>query len=89
MTGAVKEKYKTERKPPVDYRSPMQIMQVRIFWNNNIYYVCPRCDSSLDREYISYCDRCGQHLNWKNRKKVERIYILWGGSKNKQEKPGC
>ncbi len=79
MTGAVKEKHKTKRKPhiaPSDYRSPMQIMQVRIFWDNNAFYVCPRCETSLEREYMRYCDRCGQCLGWRDRKKAERIYIL-------------
>ena len=87
MTGAVKEKRKA-RKPhidPADYRRPLQIAQIRIFQNCQAYYVCPRCDSSLDREYMSYCDRCGQHLNWKNWKKVERICILWDGNKNKKK----
>lgn len=28
------------------------------------YPVCPRCGSSFDREYIRFCDRCGQRLNW-------------------------
>ncbi|MDO4362396.1 MAG: hypothetical protein Q4C32_07600 [Eubacteriales bacterium] len=28
------------------------------------YAVCPRCDTSLERDYVSFCDRCGQHLEW-------------------------
>ena len=77
MTGAVKEKRRA-RKPhidPADYRSSLQITQVRIFQNRHAYYACPRCDSSLDREYMSYCDRCGQCLNWKERRKAVPIYI--------------
>lgn len=28
------------------------------------YPLCPRCNRSLEREYVSFCDRCGQKLNW-------------------------
>ena len=28
------------------------------------YPVCPRCEMSMDREYMSFCDRCGQRLSW-------------------------
>ena len=84
MTGAVKEKRRTKRRQhivPSDYRTPMQIVQVRIFWNNNAFYVCPRCQVTLEREFQSYCDRCGQCLNWRGRKKAERIFIHWDGSR--------
>lgn len=26
--------------------------------------ICPRCEQSIEREYMSFCDRCGQKLNW-------------------------
>ena len=26
--------------------------------------VCPHCKTSLEREYQSFCDRCGQRLSW-------------------------
>lgn len=28
------------------------------------YPLCPRCKISMDREYMSFCDRCGQKLDW-------------------------
>lgn len=28
------------------------------------YYLCPGCGIFLDREYVNYCDTCGQRLNW-------------------------
>ncbi len=34
------------------------------------YYVCPRCGCLLDREFIRFCDRCGQRLDWSDYKKV-------------------
>ena len=28
------------------------------------YPLCPRCQRSLEREYMNFCDRCGQKLSW-------------------------
>lgn len=35
------------------------------------YYVCPRCRMTLEREFMNYCDRCGQRLGWKDYKKSQ------------------
>ena len=35
--------------------------------------VCPRCGRSLEREYVSFCDRCGQKLGWD---RIDRARIL-------------
>ena len=37
--------------------------------------ICPGCNTTLDREYQSYCDRCGQFLSWKGYRKAEIIYF--------------
>lgn len=43
--------------------------------NNDLYFpVCPGCNSTLEREYQAYCDRCGTKLNWKNYGKATVIY---------------
>ena len=47
----------------VSYRIPLHVTKV-IAYSNTTYPVCPRCAVSLDREYMSFCDRCGQKLNW-------------------------
>lgn len=47
----------------VSYRIPMPVVQIRVY-NDGGYPVCPRCDSSFDREYTQFCDRCGQRLSW-------------------------
>jgi transcriptional regulator with XRE-family HTH domain len=39
------------------------------------YPVCPRCKATIDREYQSYCDRCGQKLCWKNYATANTIKI--------------
>ena len=45
------------------YRFPFPVTKV-IACANTTYPICPRCAVSLDREYMSFCDRCGQKLNW-------------------------
>lgn len=56
---------------PDSYRIPMQVRKVRIIGTDqlgNCYPVCPKCGLTMDREYQSYCDRCGQALTWRNYK---------------------
>lgn len=48
----------------VSYRIPLLVVEVVVFRSGDGYCVCPRCDSLLDREYMRFCDRCGQHLAW-------------------------
>lgn len=47
----------------VTYRVPLPVTKV-IAYTNTTYPICPRCALSLEREYMSFCDRCGQKLNW-------------------------
>ncbi|MGM9680566.1 MAG: hypothetical protein ACI3XR_03575 [Eubacteriales bacterium] len=28
------------------------------------YYVCPRCKTTIEIEYVRYCAYCGQALGW-------------------------
>ncbi len=48
----------------VSYRLPMIVSEIYLYRDKNTYPVCPRCKTTLEREYQSYCDRCGQFLNW-------------------------
>ena len=48
----------------VSYRIPLQVTQVRLFASGDSYAVCPRCGKCLDREYMGFCDICGQKLAW-------------------------
>ena len=54
-----------------------QIMQVsQIFYVSDVngsFPVCPACRVTIEREYQSYCDRCGQRLGWKHYKTAEVI----------------
>ena len=47
----------------VSYRIPLPVTKV-IAYSKITYPICPRCAVSLDREYMYFCDRCGQKLNW-------------------------
>lgn len=51
------------------YRLPLAVTEYIVyhdtFGGESVYYVCPRCEITLDREYQAYCDRCGQRLDWK------------------------
>lgn len=38
------------------------------------FYVCSRCKITLEREYMSYCDRCGQRLDWRKSMNAKVIY---------------
>ena len=46
------------------YRSPMRVTHLRVF-PDSAFYLCPRCNIPMEREFQAYCDRCGQHLDWK------------------------
>lgn len=47
----------------VKYRTPLPVRESRQFYDGG-YAVCPRCRSTLPRDYMHYCDRCGQRLSW-------------------------
>ena len=50
-----------------NYRCPMPVTAVRCYPGcpkRFSYPICPRCRQSLEREYQSFCDRCGQKLDW-------------------------
>ena len=61
----------------VGYRVPMPVMELMVFRSNHGttgYYVCPRCKVTLDREFMSFCDRCGQHLDWHGYRNAKIVY---------------
>ena len=60
------------RVDPREYRKPMTVTEWRkdhiIFYGvpkDTYYPVCPRCKTSMDRDYVKFCDRCGQRLAWR------------------------
>ena len=59
------------------YRLPMpvtHVLGVRCQTGFTTYPICPRCELTFEREYQSYCDRCGQHLCWKGFSKAVIVH---------------
>lgn len=53
----------------MSFREPMPVTQIRCFrWPCGItgFPVCPQCGITMEREYQSFCGRCGQYLSWKD-----------------------
>jgi len=46
------------------YRTPLQVCELLLCRDRCYYPICPRCKCSIEREYMSFCDRCGQRLGW-------------------------
>ncbi len=48
------------------YRQGMPVTEVVIFpsaFGETGYYCCPRCGVTMEREFMAFCDRCGQCLD--------------------------
>lgn len=55
------------KKAEIAYRLPKTVTEVLCYKTPNgytAYPICPTCKISFGREYQSYCDRCGQKLDW-------------------------
>ena len=57
-------RYKRGNLPSIAYRIALPVTKICQYSSGDSYPVCPRCTETLDREYMAYCDRCGQCLNW-------------------------
>ena len=62
-------------KKELSFRKPIPVTKIIVFKNDGAYPVCPKCDITVEREYMHYCDRCGQALDWKRYDKAKIIYI--------------
>ncbi len=49
-----------------EYRTPLKVTKTILFRSGDGFPVCPRCDITIEREYMRFCDRCGQQLDWKD-----------------------
>lgn len=63
------------------FRIPYAVTEILLFPSGNSYPLCPRCNRCLDREYMRFCDSCGQRLEWKN---FRSIRIRKWGDKNEK-----
>lgn len=59
------------------YRRPMAVRELMVFPDikqDTSFYVCPRCHVTMEREFMCYCDRCGQRLNWAQYEQARIVY---------------
>lgn len=49
----------------MSYRAPRHVTKFRVYRNGDSYPICPRCGMCIDREYVNFCDCCGQRLDWR------------------------
>ena len=73
----------------LSYRRPMRIRELMVFPDMrpmDSYYVCPRCRITLEREFVRYCDRCGQCLDWAMYEQARIVYP--GQQKSRVEAEG-
>ena len=78
---AKRRKQLAEEDPEIalGYRRPMRVCEVMIFpamRGSPGWPVCPRCEITMEREYMAYCDRCGQCLDWHDYKHAKIIFPL-------------
>lgn len=66
--GQAESAPQTHKKPgrisAILYRLPLPVTKVLVLLCGDRYPICPRCNCPADREYMRFCDRCGQHLSW-------------------------
>ena len=63
----------------LSYRRPMRVTAIVYFPQCHppvSFPRCPRCEITMEREYQSYCDRCGQQLSWRGYGKHTTVIII-------------
>ncbi|MGM9567258.1 MAG: hypothetical protein ACI3W6_03670 [Clostridia bacterium] len=53
-----------KREEELAYRFRKSVVEAVRFKDGREYPLCPQCRSTLEWEYQSFCDRCGQKLGW-------------------------
>ncbi len=60
------------------YRKPMQVTEIMIYLSPNYsetgYSVYLKCKNTLEREFIRFCERCSQRLDWSGYRNAELVY---------------
>ena len=60
----------------LSFRRPMAVTEVVYLSRiGDSFSLCPRCRLTMDREYMHFCDRCGQRLDWTNFGKTAKIFL--------------
>lgn len=59
------------------WRVPMPVTEPKMFpdcQGQPAYYVCPWCGLTMEHEFMSFRDRCGQRLGWRGCQNAKIIY---------------
>lgn len=48
----------------ISFREKMPVIEILLNKDGSAEPLCPRCKTPLDREFMSFCDSCGQRLDW-------------------------
>ena len=67
------------------YRIPMRVKVVCSYKWGVKFPQCPRCGTTMEREYQLFCGRCGQRLNWSGFDECEVKYIGWDGPEDDED----
>lgn len=59
----------------LSFREPRRVEKIIRLANGDCFPLCPRCQVSMEREYVKFCDRCGQKLSWTGFRKAKVISI--------------
>lgn len=60
------------------YRRPMAVTEIHVFphcQNAPAYPVCPRCGQTMEQDYMAFCSRCGQKLDWRRYANAKIVYM--------------
>ena len=55
----------------LSYREALTVIAIKVYRNGSSFPICPKCDCTMEREYQSFCDRCGQKLKWRGFSKAK------------------
>ena len=68
ISSGAKHNHETPETTAEAYRHPMPVNEVFYYADSLIgpttYPICPHCGMTMEREFQSFCDRCGQALDW-------------------------
>lgn len=60
------------------FRIPMPVVKIHTFplmAGSPSFPICPQCGQALEREYLDYCNCCGQRLSWGSLKKATIVKL--------------
>lgn len=58
------------------FRRAMPVTETVSYRSGNVFPLCPQCGIPLEREYQSFCDRCGQKLDWRQYRPSRAVTVL-------------